>query len=89
MRFFLFSVKSFKLTIPATNTMTSPAIKSNDKTPKTLQRHHPSTGDDDAGSTNSSATPILQSSSSHFPTCGLFSWLRVFRFADLLMRQGC
>lgn len=63
--------------------MTSPAIKADEKALKasrqTISSNHPS-----------EATSMLPpSNTTQFHTSGFVSWLKVFRFCDLLMRQGC
>lgn len=66
--------------------MTSPSMKSGEKdgskSPIQQSRNNLnlSMGDD--------AATAMQKSSTHF-THGYFSWLRVFRLADLMLRTGC
>lgn len=64
--------------------MTSPAIQANEK--KARKASAETVTMDDACISTASAS----SSSAALPTSpGLFSWLRIFRFADSLIRTGC
>ena len=61
--------------------MTSPAIKSSEKARKFGRQSSVVSTQADATST-SCATELLNSSN------GWFNWIRVFRYANLLMQQG-
>jgi len=63
--------------------MTSPAIKADDKALKAARQPVSS------NQQSNEATSMLPSSNTQFHTSGFVSWLKVFRFCDLLMRQGC
>lgn len=65
--------------------MTSPAIKSSEKSRKALRQS--STGSQETSATHSGS--ITTTATESYNVIGLFSWLKVFRFANLLMRQGC
>jgi len=61
--------------------MTSPAIKADEKALKAAASSNKQSNE---------ATSMLPSSNTtQFHTSGFVSWLKVFRFCDLLMRQGC
>lgn len=59
--------------------MTSPSMKSQEKLNK----------DSKAVSTSSSDNVPLYTTSQLETNTGFFGWLRVFRFAHLMMKQGC
>lgn len=64
--------------------MTSPAIKADEKALKAVRKS------DSSNQQSNEATSMLPSSNTtQFHTNGFVSWLKVFRFCDLLMRQGC
>lgn len=67
-------------------TMTSPAIQANEKKARKASAETVTTMDgciSTASASPSSAIAALPTSP------GLFSWLRIFRFADSLIRTGC
>lgn len=71
--------------------MTSPAIQSNEKARKaaeTAKQRKQSETSSANGATSSSAQSSTTVANT-LPSNGLFTWLRIFRFADSLMRQGC
>lgn len=64
--------------------MTSPAIKADEKAQKAARQTVSS------NQQSSEPTSMLPSSNTtQYHTSGFVSWLKVFRFCDLLMRQGC
>lgn len=70
--------------------MTSPAIKPTEKNAAKAAAASSSTSSLSGGATTEvDASATMLPSTTQFNQCGLFSWLKVFRFADLLMRQGC
>lgn len=67
--------------------MTSPAIQSNEKAQKASKQRTQSESSTATEATSSVYTTTTVADT--IPLSGLFSWLRIFRFADSLMRQGC
>lgn len=72
-------------------TMTSPNNKAAaEKTPqKKMSPVHNSPAIGVAADPSVDGTSMLPPSNTTFRSCGMFAWLKVFRYADLLMRQGC
>lgn len=65
--------------------MTSPAIKADEKALKAAKSQTVSSNQQ-----STEGTSMLPSSNTtQFHSSGFVSWLKVFRFCDLLMRQGC
>lgn len=67
--------------------MTSPNTKAAEKTPQKKALTTAQAVDGAAAAEGSAA--MLPPSNTQFRSCGLFSWMKVFRYADMLMRQGC
>lgn len=72
--------------------MTSPSIKANEKHHKgVLRSMNGSSGADDRS--QSSQQQSLSTSNSIAAAqnvfYGMFRWLRIFRFSDLMIQQGC
>ncbi len=66
--------------------MTSPAMKKADE--KALKAAG-QTVSSNQQSTEATSSMLPSSNTTQFHTNGFVSWLKVFRFCDLLMRQGC
>jgi len=65
--------------------MTSPAIKADEKALKATRI----TSTASSNQSNEATSMLPSSNTTQFHTSGFVSWLKVFRFCDLLMRQGC
>lgn len=66
--------------------MTSPAIKADEKALKAVRQTSTVSSNQQSDETTSM---LPSSNTTQFHTSGFVSWLKVFRFCDLLMRQGC
>jgi len=65
--------------------MTSPAIKADEKASKAARQISTTS----SNQPNEATSMLPSSNTTQFRTSGFVSWLKVFRFCDLLMRQGC
>lgn len=70
--------------------MTSPAIQSNEKARKAAEAANQRKQSETSTATEATSSVYTTTTIANtLPLSGLFAWLRIFRFADSLMRQGC